>query len=128
MSVNICHAKSYYQSLSEELFNERVCIRFRGAVWTRTFPKVNSDLPENLFDTSKIDMLYDLENVSETFIKLEELWTNSGICPNPDFYEVINSQWVAETEAHKWKCKHFVIVGHDMWLELLAQSFEWEQI
>ena len=49
-----------------------------------------------------------------------------GICPNPYFYEVQNTGWFNEKEVYqplvKRGFKHFVLVGYDSYVEVLATA------
>jgi hypothetical protein len=33
-----------------------------------------------------------------------------------------------EQNAARFGCQHFVLKGHDMWVELMAKSFQWRWI
>jgi hypothetical protein len=49
-----------------------------------------------------------------------------GICPNPYFYEVQNTGWFNEKEVYqpltKKGFKHFLLVGYDSYVEVLAKE------
>jgi len=54
------------------------------------------------------------------------LFHEKGICPNPYFYEVQNTDWFNEKEVFqplaKRGFKHFLLVGYDSYLEVLAKD------
>jgi hypothetical protein len=54
------------------------------------------------------------------------LFREKGICPNPYFYEVQNTDWFNEKEVFqplaKRGFKHFLLVGYDSYLEVLAKD------
>ena len=62
------------------------------------------------------------------------LFKETGICPNPYFYEVQNTEWFNK----KWYLKlvnkdwkHFLLVGYDCHLEVLAKDsvkYEFEEL
>jgi hypothetical protein len=50
-------------------------------------------------------------------------WEKTNICPDPRMYEVGNSRWLNETNASRFGCKHFTILGHDNYVEVLANNW-----
>ncbi len=54
------------------------------------------------------------------------LFQGEGLCPNPYFYEVQNTNWFNEKEVYqplaKRGFKHFLLVGYDSYLEVLAKD------
>ncbi len=56
--------------------------------------------------------------------QLNHIFQEKGSCPNPYFYEVLNTAWFEEKEIYKplaaKKFKHFLLVGYDSYLEILA--------
>lgn len=53
------------------------------------------------------------------------LWLQTGICPNPRAYEVANSPWLKEyglANGPVWK--HYLILGHDAYVEVIAKGYE----
>ncbi len=50
------------------------------------------------------------------------------ICPDPNAFEVINSQWLKETKAFKWDCKHYLFVGERSYIEVLAKDYSWDSM
>lgn len=98
-------------------------ITFRAGQWVRTYP-ASSDtetFPTGLFDSD----VYQTPPGEEGFRSFRELWATTGCCPTPGFYEVLDSRWLVEMDAARFGCRHFVLEGHDMWLELLALDFAW---
>jgi|GEM_PF-6774614 hypothetical protein len=54
------------------------------------------------------------------------LFREKGICPNPYFYIVENTSWFREKQVYqrlpKRGFKHFLLVGYDSYLEVLAKD------
>ena len=65
----------------------------------------------------------DLEIWSEKFYTY---WKEANVCPDPRMYEVENSKWLEnEARAVRLGCKHFIILGHDSYIEILAKNWDW---
>lgn len=62
-----------------------------------------------------------LSNNQEVF----RFWAETSIHPNPGFYQITNSDWLAELDygnIGKLNLKHYLITGYDSYLEVLAQE------
>src|SRR5688500_9327152 len=101
-----------------ELLNgsARLAVLFRAGQWERVWPadRDESTLPRSRFDLSSIPAAG--ITVTGSYVDhFRELWTQNGACPDPGIYEVIDSTWLAETNAARFGCRHFVLRGRDMW-------------
>lgn len=124
IAVDVC-VLSAKNPLEDELDDKRILIEFSIAQWVRTYPVVNDEsIYTEDFDLSQINLL-DSENLEESLAKFRQQWFESGICPDTLFYSVKNSIWEKETGSQFWGCNHYIIIGHDFWLELLAKSYSW---
>jgi hypothetical protein len=56
------------------------------------------------------------------------LWHQTGICPNPNMYEVEGSTWLREVNVRNPAFKHYLIVGHDAYVEVIAKGWRWESV
>jgi len=56
------------------------------------------------------------------------LWRKSGICPNPRMYEVEGSIWTREINIKNLELKHYLILGHDAYIEVIAKTWRWESV
>ena len=58
------------------------------------------------------------------------LFKEKGVCANPYFYEVENTGWFNEKEVYqplaKKGFKHYLLVGYDSYVEVLAMGVEYE--
>jgi hypothetical protein len=60
-----------------------------------------------------------------------EVWLRSHVCPNPRAYEVADSPWLAELGRAKMDMapyRHFLILGHDAYVEVVAQDWREELV
>jgi hypothetical protein len=111
-------------------FLERsVEVTFKAAQWVRTAPAATNEcaIPPDLFDRSAVEPGPD-DDPGEYLDAARRRWIASGICPDPNFYEVAESRWLAESGAAKLRCKHYVLEGHGMWIEVLCRSMAWRWV
>jgi hypothetical protein len=54
-------------------------------------------------------------------------WAKTGFCPDSGMYEVKESCWVLDSPRVK-NHKHFLILGHDVYVQVLAESWEWRLV
>jgi len=99
-------------------------ITFAHGQWVRTYPAVSDidTIPPGKFDVSNV---YTVGVDDESSRIFHERWVRDRFCPDPYFYEVADSRWAAEADAVRFRCRHFVLVGHDMWMEVLALELSW---
>jgi hypothetical protein len=55
-------------------------------------------------------------------------WTESGVCHDPSMYEVHGSEWLQSVGKDDPILKHYLIIGHDIHVELLAHDWTWELV
>jgi len=113
--------------LAAELVSRRVEVHFKAGQWLRTYPAIDDAnvVPPDLFDWGEIQLSGDDVAKEDHLIEFRKRWIATGVCPNPGIYEVRSSTWLAESRADRFKCKHFVVVGHDMWIEVLCKGISW---
>jgi hypothetical protein len=116
-----------------------VKLTFDCAAWARMYP---FDSDESVFDSN-----YDWSAVGgrdfepnpdpedwgeelweESVKRFRQQWGRTSICPDPGMYEVYASPWLQETGASDIGLKHYMILGHDAYIEILASSWRWEFI
>ncbi|HVI43357.1 MAG TPA: hypothetical protein VM802_00740 [Chitinophaga sp.] len=58
----------------------------------------------------------------------DSIFAETGVCPNPYFYEVENTTWINNKDFYSdlfaKGFKHFILVGYDSYLEILANGYE----
>ncbi|MGF9908609.1 hypothetical protein [Brevibacillus porteri] len=74
------------------------------------------------YDFSMLDQYYDGR------LSLGDEWDKTDVCPNPGFYEVVESKVKEAFGFTSSKVKHLVLCAHDSCIDVLAYSFEWEEV
>ena len=112
------------------LVNRGVEVLFRHGQWVRTYPPASDTdpVPIGLFDRSALEFKSVTGDLDGWMRRFREEWRRQGNCPDPGFYEVLGSQWIVEEHAARFGCRHFVLVGHDLWMEVLCTDVEWSWI
>lgn len=113
---------------SEHLANRGVEVQFEHGQWVRTHVAASDAnvLPRDLFDWSAVEFAnVAAEDVDGWTRAFRAEWMRRGDCPDPRFYEVLDSRWVREENAQRFGCRHFVLVGHDLWMEVLCTTTTW---
>jgi len=105
---------------------------FENGLWVR-FMHAHSDdqiIDEEKFDWSEVAHIYDaLAPGIEAGRKYYwSLWKRNGICPDPHMYEVEGSNWLREIRPRGEGYKHYLMVGHDAYVEVIAMGWRWESI
>jgi hypothetical protein len=115
-----------HNPLTEALENRRVVMVFSGGQWVWTRPAFSDStvIPPHLFEGYD-DGYLPGQSINEFLLESRKKWVASGLCPRPGVYRVENSVWLEEENASRFGCRHYVLEGHDMWIEVIAKSFEW---
>ena len=110
------------EDVYDELENIRVNLRFVGGLWVHASPAFGDTetIPPELYD-----MTFAYGDCSLSTEERRQLWSSSGRCPSPRIFIVDQSKWLKESGAYRFNLTHFVIKGRDLWVEILAESFEW---
>src|SRR5689334_21376748 len=66
------------------------------------------------------------EDISTWREKFNKQWRETGLCPDPNMYQVIDSQWLTSIYNTDNLYKHFLLIGEFMSLEFLCKSWSWE--
>ena len=51
-------------------------------------------------------------------------WRRTSRCPDPGMYEILYSAWLQDVGARG--LKHFLVIGEDSYIEVLAESWSYE--
>ena len=111
-----------------ELDNCRVEIRFLSGQWLRANPSASDQevIPAGIFDWSDVPFRGDQGPPSNTFLEdFRARWTLNETCPDPGVYEILSSRWLLDAGATRFGCRHFVVKGHDLWIEVLSRGMSW---
>jgi hypothetical protein len=111
-----------------ELVDRHVSLSFRGGQWLRLEPAVSdvTTVPPDRFDWNGLPFRgVKNEDLGGFLGEFRTSWLEAGNCPDPNIYEIMHSTWLNSSGAIRFGCKHYVVVGRDLWLELLALDFKW---
>lgn len=109
-------------------------VAFDRGIWCRITPSHSDSqvVNEAAYDWSRVPGRWDgNQDVDEWKNNFHLLWQRSGLCPDPRCYKVDNSIWLRETGAGedrlvKWN--HYLLMGHDACVEVIAKGWSWERI
>lgn len=108
---------------------QMVRVSFVGGLESRVCRAVSDIevLSESDFDWSAVPggLLLD-EKVSDNVKRIDDQWRNTGACPDPGMYEVKNSTWLRDLGLSRASLHHFILLGHDDYLEIIADGWQWE--
>ncbi|MGO4522992.1 hypothetical protein AB4076_20425 [Dyella sp. 2RAF44] len=106
-----------------------VKVLFEEVSQARILPAV-SDLEvisEQRYDWSNVPSGIDSgETAEQSVSRVGSLWKATGFCPDPRMYEVGDSSWIKELglDASQWR--HYILLGHDEYVEVVARQFDWQ--
>jgi hypothetical protein len=79
------------------------------------------------YDWSEIPILSKPDEGVEASVRhFCDAWRASTLCPNPRMYEIKGSAWLKELGKHADGYTHYLILGHDAYIEVLAEGWRWE--
>jgi hypothetical protein len=112
------------------LLDRGVDVRFEHGQWVRTCPAASDTdpIPEGLFDRGELGHKAPIQDTVEWTRVFRERWRADSSCPDPSFYEVMDSSWIREQNAARFGCRHLVLVGHDLWIEVLCTNMSWRWV
>lgn len=112
--------------------NQLIRIIFDCGLWVRFMRSYDDDeiVEEAAFDWSE---LADLRSAWKPGIEAGRRyywsrWKQTGVCPDPNMYEVERSVWLREVRPRSSDFKHYLMVGHDAYVEVIAKGWKWESI
>jgi hypothetical protein len=105
-----------------------VKVVFRNGLWVRFCPAFSDHevLDPREFDCSMIPYSSTPNDIGAWLRDFQSLWMKSGNCPNPGAYTVESSEWVSRLSVAGFV--HFLIKGHDAYVEVLANDWKWEEV
>ncbi len=102
---------------------------FERGTWARVSPGLSDADP---IDRSRYDVRalrpYDdpLLPVHERVRAAWAAWRQTGRCPDPRMYQVVGSHWIEPLGKVADGLAHFIIVGHDSFVEVIAREWRVE--
>lgn len=105
-----------------------VRMEFKGGVGCRMSPAFSDRevLNAKEFDPSLVPYSNGITNIGGWLSDFQSLWLKSGNCPDPCVYTIESSDWLQTIGLEG--LEHFVIKGHDAYIEVLARNWKWEEI
>lgn len=103
-------------------------VTFEKCLWARISPAFSDRhvLNPDEFDDSSIPYSIPPSDVGAWQRDFQSLWLKTGNCPDPRAYVVDSSKWLAKLNLRGHE--HIVIEGHDAYVEVIAQSWQWSEI
>jgi hypothetical protein len=84
-------------------------------------------IPEQDYDWSNVPSgINDGETAEGSVARVDSHWRASGLCPDSGMYEVLKSKWISELELDSTQWHHYILLGHDEYIEVVARSFQWQ--
>ncbi|APW61147.1 hypothetical protein BSF38_02651 [Paludisphaera borealis] len=65
------------------------------------------------------------DGVEEFQRRFWNTWRQTGLCPDPGVYSIEFSDWLRILSPKADDFKHFMICGHDSYIEVVARTFSW---
>lgn len=105
-----------------------VRLDFQGSLWARMSPAFSERevINPQEFEPSLIPYSIPTSDVGSWLRDFQSLWMKTGSCPDPGAYTVESSQWTSGLGLTDFE--HFLIQGHDAYVEVLARGWKWEEI
>jgi hypothetical protein len=106
-----------------------VKVAFDGINLARVSPAVSDIevISESLFDWSRVPGGIASGGSAEDSVEnFGDLWRVTGLCPDPRMYEVQDSRWLQDLGLTATAWRHFIMLGHDEYVEIVAQRFDWQ--
>ena len=92
-------------------------------------------VPEASYDWSAVPRPHAGPGYVERERQRREQWQTTGTCPDPRAYEVVGSRWlpelvhpVHETLDGALPYRHYLVLGHDAYVEVLATGWRLEEL
>jgi hypothetical protein len=102
----------------------RVC--FPGEAYARVSPSLSDShvIDESEFDWSDVPGRWEPgEDIFQYLKRQDQQWHQTGICPNPRIYHIEGSHWLNKVGSPADavpRLHHYMILGHDLFIEVLA--------
>jgi len=85
-------------------------------------------IPEDDFDWTAVPgELLPGQTIDQNIKKRLQTWTDTGVCPDPLMYEVQGSPWLRELGLSENDLHHYILLGHDDYVEVIASGWRWEK-
>lgn len=104
---------------------------FPNGSWARLSPAYSGRevVKEDDYDWSEIAFITRAR--TDLRAAREEFWTDwraTALCPDPGMYEVLDSRWSKAVHGDYRNYNHYLIMGHDAYVDVLATGWRWESL
>lgn len=102
-------------------------IDFLHAGWSHFSPifAERDPIERARFDWSQVPFSGPVDMTKDWLGEYNQEWRARGACPNSSAYEVLGSSWSQEPRVARFGLRHFILVGHDAYAEVLAKDWKW---
>lgn len=128
----IVYSPGFYAASQEEEIHSGayrdIEIQFKGGHWARILPchSHSEVIDDSAYDLSQITPWCDPKEATDRRLRrFQEQWLATGLCPVPGMYEVHDSLWLRETGTDPKEYRHYLIEGHDGYVEVIARGYHW---
>jgi hypothetical protein len=107
-----------------------VRVAFECVSFLRVLPAISDTqvIDESSFDWSGIAGAYqDGENAEDYVRRSTRQWIETGICPDSGMYVLESSTWLRELGRDATGEKHFLLVGSEASVEVIAKKWQWAE-
>lgn len=103
-----------------------VKVEFNRGLWSRLSPAFSDRevLNPAEFDDSLLSGSSPQVDVQRWLADFQSSWIKTGYCPDPGIYLVEESDWCQRVSS---KLNHYLIEGHDSYVEVLAEGYSWRE-
>ncbi len=111
-----------------EKHNHMVKLRFELPVWSKTTPATTEEAGEAILEQYDWTLVKPGRNtvIAEYQQEFERLWLETGLCPDPRVYEILDSPWVSNVDTGYESYKHYMILGFYIMIEILGNKWTCE--
>ena len=102
---------------------------FEQGRWARFSPALLDADPidESRYDVQALRLDDDRSRPVHERVKAGwDAWRRTGRCPDPNMYAVTESEWLRDLGGPAHGLVHFIIVGHDSFIEVVAKGWRVE--
>ncbi len=104
----------------------RVRVRFHDVYSLSLAPPHNEEsvIDRAIYDWHEVLSLTDFPSLEEYLRRFHASWSQKGTCPDPRFYNVLDSLLIPGSLA-LLQLSHYLILGHDTSVQVIARDIEW---
>ncbi|MFO1114449.1 MAG: hypothetical protein U1E28_02095 [Beijerinckiaceae bacterium] len=131
-SISIMNAPDEFRSVTENYDGSAyrmIRMTFFGAKSYRTRAAISDRevIAEADYDWSAVPGALRVgENAVANIKRATDYWILTGMSPDPGVYEIKQSPWVAEVSLGADNLRHYMVVGDDDSVDVLAKGWDWE--